>query len=46
MKLKITIRNKDDIKYYSPDSHWASFIAVVREIMEESEDKYGRFHKR
>ena len=39
MKLKITIRNKDDIKYYSPDSHWASFIAVVREIMEESEDK-------
>lgn len=39
MKLKITIRNKDDIKYYSPDSHWTSFIAVVREIMEESEDK-------
>lgn len=39
MKLKITIRNKDDIKYYSPDSHWASFIATIKEILEESNDE-------
>lgn len=41
MKLKITIRNKDDIKYYSPDSHWASFIATIKEILEESNDKFA-----
>lgn len=39
MKLKITIRNKDDIKYYSPDSHWASFIATIKEILEKSNDE-------
>lgn len=36
MKLKITIKDKSDIKYYSPDTHWTSLIAWVVEIVEKS----------
>lgn len=39
MKLRVTIKNSNDIKFYSPDSNWTSFIATVRDILEESNDK-------
>ena len=38
MKLRIRIKTKNDIKYYSPDTNWASLIVEVKEIMEESQN--------
>ena len=37
MKLRVTIKNSNDIKFYSPDSNWTSFIATIRDVLEESE---------
>ena len=39
MKLRVTIRNSNDIRFYSPDSNWTSFIATIRDILEESNDE-------
>lgn len=36
MKLKIVIQNKNDIKYFSPDTQWTSFVAWVLEVIEPS----------
>ena len=36
MKLRVTIKNSNDIKFYSPDSNWTSFIATVRDVLEDS----------
>ena len=38
MKLRVKIKTKNDIKYYSPDTNWASLIVEVKEIMEESQN--------
>ncbi len=38
MKLRVRIKTKNDIKYYSPDTNWASLIVEVKEIMEESQN--------
>ena len=39
MKLRVTIRNSNDIRFYSPDSNWTSFIATIRDVLEESNDE-------
>ena len=39
MKIRVTIKNSNDIKFYSPDSNWTSFIATVRDVLEESQNK-------
>lgn len=39
MKIRVTIKNSNDIKFYSPDSNWTSFIATVRDVLEESQSK-------
>lgn len=36
MKIKVKIRNKEDIKYYNQDSHWASMIVEVLGVIEKS----------
>ena len=36
MKIKVKIRNNDDIKYYNQDSHWASMIVEVLGVIEKS----------
>ena len=36
MKIKVKIRNNDDIKYYNQDSHWASIIVEVLGVIEKS----------
>lgn len=38
MKLRVRVKTKNDIKYYSPDTNWASLIVEVKEIMEESQN--------
>lgn len=43
MKIKVKIRNNDDIKYYNQDSHWASMIVEVLGVIEKtsnSSDSY------
>lgn len=43
MKIKVKIRNNDDIKYYNQDSHWTSMIVEVLGIIEKinnSSDSY------
>ena len=39
MKIRVTIKNNNDIKFYSPDSNWTSFIATMRDVLEESQSK-------
>ena len=40
MKLKVVIKNKRDIRFYSPDTNWTSFVAVVKEVIEGSDDNF------
>lgn len=43
MKIKVKIRNNDDIKYYNQDSHWVSMIVEVLGVIEKtnnSSDSY------
>lgn len=43
MKIKVKIRNNDDIKYYNQDSHWTSMIVEVLGVIEKtnnSSDSY------
>lgn len=43
MKIKVKIRNNDDIKYYNQDSHWTSIIVEVLGVIEKtnnSSDSY------
>ena len=35
MKIKVKIKSKKDIKYYSPDTQWTSFNAQVQDILED-----------
>lgn len=37
MKVKIKINRNEDVKYYNPDSHWASLLGEVLEITEPSQ---------
>lgn len=34
MQVKISIKYPSDIKFYSPESHWASFSAHINEVVE------------
>lgn len=43
MKIKVKIRNNDDIKYYNQDSHWTSMVVEVLGVIEKtnnSSDSY------